>query len=370
MWRRLANGPPHEGCLQARPPHTRPPGGQRQHIPCHATGSGPYSKSFSAQLEGLTGRKKPAGHEEVLQVHQVREQHEVQEETEVLEVNEALVADLFNLDAGWSAEVLDGELDKELESAEESEEESVLSNPFLADWPDYELKKLEAQQAEANRINGVDKVGRKRVMRERGKVHRKLKLVGGTNAGARLYSPRGMGVRPMMERVRAAIFDMLLAQCGGAPQLPKGSRWLDLYAGTGAVGLEALSRGCAECHFIELDPWVVSNCLDPNATLCGCKDRATLHVTRAEDFLKRASQPRRFPQRPFDFISVCPPYLQVSYPELQDLLAMSGLIHANSFLFMEYPRQLKQQIRENLGPLVKMKDREYGRTYLAVYGPQ
>ncbi len=73
-------------------------------------------------------------------------------------------------------------------------------------------------------------------------------------------------------QVRSAVFDMVAAAGGRAGVLPAGSRWLDLFAGTGSVGLEALSRGAAHCRFIELDHWVVSNvraaapCSAPNAS--------------------------------------------------------------------------------------------------------
>ena len=71
----------------------------------------------------------------------------------------------------------------------------------------------------------------------------------------------------------------------------------------------------------------------------------------------------------FDFISVCPPYLLVSYPELFDLLTNSPLLHARSMVLVEYPRQLAHEIRDTMAPLKKIKDRKYGRTYLALYGP-
>ena len=56
--------------------------------------------------------------------------------------------------------------------------------------------------------------------------------------------------------MRQAIFNMIQAQAGSGGGLPPHARWLDFFAGTGSVGLEALSRGCRECHFIELDSWV------------------------------------------------------------------------------------------------------------------
>ena len=55
-------------------------------------------------------------------------------------------------------------------------------------------------------------------------------------------------------------------------------RWLDLFAGTGAVGIEALSRGVGECHFVEMSPWVVGNCLMPNLETCELESAAVVHT--------------------------------------------------------------------------------------------
>lgn len=60
-------------------------------------------------------------------------------------------------------------------------------------------------------------------------------------------------------------------------------RWLDLFAGTGSVGIEALSRGCDECHFIEMDPWVVRACLGPNLEACDVVGRSVVHTTVSFD---------------------------------------------------------------------------------------
>jgi len=201
------------------------------------------------------------------------------------------------------------------------------------------------------------------------RLHNQLKIIAGRAAGRRLISARGAQTRPMMEKVRAAIFDMVQTQAGSVGGLPRGCRWLDLFAGTGSVGLEALSRGAGEAHFVELDPWVHRRVLNRNIAACGFNREATCHTARAEDFLKRATAAPRFAGGAFDFISVCPPYLLVSYPELYDLLESSGLLHSGSIVFVEYPKQLSEHVRPTLGPLHKVRDRKYGRTWIAVYAP-
>ncbi|CAN6708703.1 unnamed protein product [Malus baccata var. baccata] len=67
----------------------------------------------------------------------------------------------------------------------------------------------------------------------------------------KLLSPKGMDVRPMMEDVKGAAFDILQA-AGGCPASLRPGRWLDLYSGTGSVGIEALSRGCSEMFYVQI----------------------------------------------------------------------------------------------------------------------
>jgi 16S rRNA (guanine(966)-N(2))-methyltransferase RsmD len=173
----------------------------------------------------------------------------------------------------------------------------------------------------------------------------------------------------MMEMVRGAVFSMIASLHGCPGGMPEGTRWLDLFAGTGAVGIEALSRGCSEGHFVELSPWVASNCLQPNLEKCGVEGESVVHTTRAEDFLKRAATMPRFAGGAFDFISVCPPYEAVSYTELYDLLEESPLVHDTTIIVVEYPKKVVREIRDRIGPLVKLRDRRYGRTLIAIYGP-
>lgn len=66
---------------------------------------------------------------------------------------------------------------------------------------------------------------------------------------------------------------------------------------------------------------------------------------------------------------MCPPYLKVSYPELFGLLEGSPLLHERSVVVVEYPRALSKEIPPVLGPLARLRDRKYGRTLVAVFGP-
>lgn len=79
-------------------------------------------------------------------------------------------------------------------------------------------------------------------------------------------------------QVRKALFDMLQAFEGGDPAFLEGTRWLDLFAGTGSIGLEALSRGATHCQFIELDSWVVQSVLGPNIESCSGDGSTMIHT--------------------------------------------------------------------------------------------
>ncbi|CAL8465170.1 g4705 [Coccomyxa elongata] len=285
-----------------------------------------------------------------------------------------LVEDLFTLDSGWSVEVL-GEDDSKLydleepDSDDEAEELGMAARSILRSVPRHKLKELEAMQADAEEENAATKANARRRAAAEHKTHKQLRIVGGALAGRRILSGRGETTRPMMEKVRKALFDMLMSFAAGDAGFLEGTRWLDLFAGTGSVGLEALSRGAMHCHFIELDPWVINNVLSPNIEGCGMGDSTLIHSGKAEAFLQRARDAPHFASKPFDYISVCPPYLLVSYEELFELLSTSPLLHPGSVVFVEYPQSVSKIIPDILGPLALLRDRKYGRTNLAVYGP-
>ncbi|XP_078429893.1 methyltransferase [Wolffia australiana] len=196
-------------------------------------------------------------------------------------------------------------------------------------------------------------------------THKLLQVLGGTARRKKLFSPKDLNVRPMMEVVRGAAFDIIQA-AGGSPASLREGRWLDLYSGTGAVGIEAMSRGCSEAHFVEMDPWVVTQVLRLNLELTGFDECSTVHTVRVERFLEQARQSSGG-QGFFDYISVTPPYEAVDYAVLMDQLENSSLIGKDTFVLVEYP--LKTCMSDTCANLVKITDRRFGRTNLVIYGP-
>ena len=100
-----------------------------------------------------------------------------------------------------------------------------------------------------------------------------MRIVGGSLRGRRLRSPAGMRVRPTGERVREALFDILLH--GGVSRPLEGAHVVDLFAGTGALGLEALSRGAAALTAVESEA-DVRGVLRANIEALGCAEQATI----------------------------------------------------------------------------------------------
>jgi len=122
-----------------------------------------------------------------------------------------------------------------------------------------------------------------------------VRIVGGELRGRRIEVPN-RGVRPTSDRTREAVFDVL------GPGRVADARVLDLYAGTGALGIEALSRGAREARFLEGDR-AVARALRENLARLELEARASVHETE----LSRAELPEGV-EGPFDLVFLDPPY--------------------------------------------------------------
>jgi 16S rRNA (guanine966-N2)-methyltransferase len=172
---------------------------------------------------------------------------------------------------------------------------------------------------------------------------------GGRLRGTRLEVAEGRVTRPTRSRVREALFSML------AERLP-GARVLDLYAGSGALGLEALSRGAAHATFVERDSRALQ-CLRRNLAACRLEPaQHTLLVTDAQALR---------PGAPFDLALLDPPFA-LREPIPPALLA-PGALAPDGLLVMEQPSERIAPLRA--GALALRESRAYGSSTLWIYAP-
>ncbi len=120
-----------------------------------------------------------------------------------------------------------------------------------------------------------------------------MRVIAGEARGRRLLSVPGTKTRPITDRAKEALFSILHGRVGGA-------RVLDLFAGTGSVGIEALSRGAAWCDFVEMAPAAVKT-IHANLERTGLADRARVLRRDVFPFLKGE------PDMPYDVVYVAPP---------------------------------------------------------------
>lgn len=137
------------------------------------------------------------------------------------------------------------------------------------------------------------------------------RIIGGAAGGRRLVTPRGVATRPTSDRVREALFSAIEAWCGSLD----GLRFLDLYAGSGAVGLEAWSRGAGVVTFVEQDRKTAA-VIARNAETLGAA-RTNVVATSAATAL------RKTPSAPYDIAFLDPPY---PLTDAEVTAALAGLV--------------------------------------------
>eukprot|EP00172_Hildenbrandia_rubra_P003626 Plantae.Rhodophyta-Hildenbrandia_rubra.ctg6033.p1 GENE.Plantae.Rhodophyta-Hildenbrandia_rubra.ctg6033~~Plantae.Rhodophyta-Hildenbrandia_rubra.ctg6033.p1 ORF type:complete len:293 (+),score=58.64 Plantae.Rhodophyta-Hildenbrandia_rubra.ctg6033:93-971(+) len=185
-----------------------------------------------------------------------------------------------------------------------------------------------------------------------------MRVNAGVVRGRRLDSP-AVYLRPMMGKVKEALFGMMesldVLRCDGA--------CLDLFSGTGNVGIEAMSRGMGAATFVDLSEDCV-DCTERNARKCGFGDVSTVIQGDVLDVLERTDLNSG---NPFELITVTPPYEEVDYGELMKKVARSTVVGDGTFVVVEYPVELRCMPPSLENRLVGLRNRRYGRTVIAVY---
>lgn len=149
-----------------------------------------------------------------------------------------------------------------------------------------------------------------------------MRIVAGEWRGRKLVAPKGEATRPTADRTRETLFNMLASRLGSFEDL----RVADLFAGSGALGLEALSRGAAHCQFVEQDAEALK-AIRANIATLDARDRADV---RAGSVMALASV-----QQPLDLILLDPPYGTGAGAVALDRLLRLGWIGAGTWMALE-----------------------------------
>ncbi len=182
-----------------------------------------------------------------------------------------------------------------------------------------------------------------------------MRVIAGAAKGRILQSVPGDATRPITDRVKSALFSILTSQ-----ERVEGRRFLDLFGGTGAVGIEALSRGAAEAVFCERDRAALRT-LHRNLAATDLAARALVIPGDAFDFLARPDL------APFDVIYIAPPqYRELWLRALAVIDARSSLLCAGGRAIVQvFP---KEWTEPDLSHLMLLDRRQYGSTALFFLG--
>jgi 16S rRNA (guanine966-N2)-methyltransferase len=190
-----------------------------------------------------------------------------------------------------------------------------------------------------------------------------MRVIAGEARGKALMAPKGLEVRPTTDKVKGAIFSMLTAQAfqraddghlgGNFPY----RRVLDLFSGTGALGIEALSRGSEHVDFAETNPRARASIRD-NLRRTGFEDRATINALSAAQAVSTF-------RTAYDLILLDPPYEDQATPALLESLGRSDLLAPGALLVLEHARAMAAP--ESTGRLRLIRTRFHGDTAISLY---
>lgn len=175
-----------------------------------------------------------------------------------------------------------------------------------------------------------------------------MRVITGTARGRKLLTPEGFDTRPTTDKVKEAICSALHFDFQGA-------KILDLFAGSGQMAIEGLSRGARSAVLIDSDPKAIE-CIQQNVKACGFGECATVLRTEAAAFLQRCREK-------FDIVFLDPPYHKELIPQMMPLLLPHLSEHA--IIVCEHEPELK--LPENIEKFYLQKDKKYGKITVSIY---
>jgi len=181
-----------------------------------------------------------------------------------------------------------------------------------------------------------------------------LRVISGNLRGKRLFAPKGQELRPTSDRVKEAIFDILRDQF-------QGQNVLDLFAGTGALGIECLSRGASKAVFVEESPRSLS-VLRRNIEECRLKGQAEVLARKVLPALKILEARGEA----FELIFLDPPYGKGEARRVLEVLSGSSIVTPGTLVVAEH--SVSEGI-DSIPSLQRTDLRKYGRTLVSFFRP-
>jgi 16S rRNA (guanine966-N2)-methyltransferase len=178
-----------------------------------------------------------------------------------------------------------------------------------------------------------------------------VRIIAGSRKGARIFAPRGTDTRPTGDRVREAAFNLI------GPGRAEDAKVLDLFAGSGAMGLEALSRGAAHATFVESDRDACRT-INRNLDKLGLDDATVL----CQDALTALRADARGGTR-YDLVLVDPPYRRFSSLQNALIQHLPEILAPDGLLVVETAAEEEPELL----PLAKRASRRYGAARLAIF---
>jgi len=172
-----------------------------------------------------------------------------------------------------------------------------------------------------------------------------------------------------MSKVKEAIFSTLTSFGVYDPNVA--CRHLDIYSGSGSIGLESLSRGANSCTFVDLSSECCA-CIEENLELCKFQpDQGRVVIADALQALREPQSVGIPAGTTFQVVTMGPPYEEIVYADLLEATANSDLLTEDTIVVIEYPVELgclpHVIPRKDAGALVGVRNRRYGRTVIAMY---
>lgn len=183
-----------------------------------------------------------------------------------------------------------------------------------------------------------------------------MRIISGEYRGFKLKAPKGTNTRPTTDRVKESVFSIIESK----KHINSRAEVLDLFSGSGGMGLEFLSRGASRVCFIDIDMNSI-NTLKENISKCKAESKTEVYkndVIKAIELLSKKN-------KKFDYIFMDPPYEKNIIPKVIETIYNSGILNPEGIIIAEHEFGL--EIEERIGDIKKVDTRKYGTTGVSFF---